>query len=114
MMRWRHSAGLVVLAVMLLGLAAGAAAAVSGGDCCAGMPRATGEAEPAPPCHSVAPTSCCEPGAAVQPPTAPAAQVLLAPTAGLAPSPVAYQVHGGAPLPTSASRVALASVVLRL
>ena len=63
MARFRRPTSVVLLVLMLLGIAAGAGAALASGGCCAGMPAPHGSSDATPPCHSVAPTSCCEPTA---------------------------------------------------
>jgi len=114
MIRSRRRAGLLVLAVMLVGIAAGAGAAFASGDCCAGMPVAHGSSEPAAPCHSVAPTSCCEAGAGGALPAPPAAPGLLLPAGGLGTATVPLACGHRVSTPANARQAALASVVLRL
>jgi hypothetical protein len=108
----RRGAGLLVLAVMLLGIAASAGAALASGACCAGMPASHGSPDPAVPCHSVAPTSCCEANAGAPLPMPTGAPALSAPAEALLPAadPIVWRADAGAP----ASRAVLAFVVLRL
>lgn len=114
MPRLRRRAGLAVLVWMLLGIAAGAGSAFAAGGCCAGMPGEHAGSEREAPCHSVAPTSCCEASAtghAPGLPGAPALACVAAPHTGAdRPLPGAFL----APAPTSADRIALAAIVLRL
>ena len=114
MIRSRRRAGIFVLAVMLLGIAAGAGAAIASGDCCAGMPLSHGSSDPAAPCHSVAPTSCCEPGATGWIPMPQGAPVLAAFAEGFAPATAPFACRGDASTSAPARQAALASVVLRL
>jgi len=114
MIRSRRRAGLFVLALMLLGIAAGAAAAIASGDCCAGMPVSHGSSNPAAPCHSVAPTSCCEAGATGRIPMPQGAPTLAAFAEGFAPAADRFVCRGDASTPAAARQAALASVVLRL
>lgn len=113
-LRSRRLPGLAVLAVMLLGIAANAAVALASGDCCAGMTAGHASSEPAAPCHSVAPTSCCEAGATGQPPAAPGAPALAASALAIAPACARFPARAFAPAPARTSAAALASVVLRL
>jgi len=108
----RRSAGVLVLAVMLLGIAANAGAALASGDCCAGMPASHGSQDPVVPCHSIAPTSCCEANASAPLPMPAGAPALAAPAEALAPAtdPLVCRADAWTP----ASRAAQASVVLRL
>lgn len=111
--RSRRPAALVVLAVMLVGVAASAAAALASGDCCAGMPMSDRAGEPAAPCHSVAPTSCCEEVASARLPLPQGAPALAAVCQGLAQPAdrIAVRSALGA---TRSSPTALTAVVLRL
>jgi hypothetical protein len=113
MRRLRPRAGLLLLAFLLLGIASSAAAALPGTGCCAGM-AAMGGADPAAPCHSLAPSSCCEervPGSAAAAPGGPAlASVIAAAPAACAPPALAAL----APWAPRAAARAHASVVLRL
>lgn len=114
MIRSRQRAGLVFLAVILLGLAVGASSAFASGGCCAGMPAGHGSGDPAAPCHSVAPTSCCEPaasGTAATSQGAPAfAGVVHDPYAGFS----AKATRATAPLRARAREPGLSTIVLRL
>jgi len=112
MSRSRRGTGLLVLAVMLLGIAANAGAALASGDCCAGMPASDGSPDPAAPCHSIAPTSCCEANAGAPLPMPTGAPALAAPAEALLPAsdPLVQRADAWAP----ASRAVLAFVVLRL
>ncbi len=114
MIRSRRRSGLLVLALMLLGIAASAASALASGDCCAGMPASHGSSDPAAPCHSVAPTSCCEPGATGRIQMLPGSPVLAACAEAFAPAADPFRCHGGASTPARERQAALASVVLRL
>ena len=112
MARLRLRAAFSVLALMLLGIAAGAGSALASGACCA---MATDDAPGrGAPCHSVAPTSCCEDSAAARAPSLPGAPVFAAPCGptSLAAAPLA--AAPAAPPPWAPVRSALASVVLRL
>jgi hypothetical protein len=113
MVRLRRGAGCLVLALMLLGFALSAGSAFATGGCCA-MAAEQGSSEREGPCHSVAPTSCCEANAAGQLPGLPGAP-LFAPAA--APSVLSgHPLPGahGTPPPAPAARIALATIVLRL
>jgi hypothetical protein len=113
MYRLRRRAGLAVLAWMLLGIAVGAGSAFAAGGCCE-MPGEHAGSDREAPCHSVAPTSCCEASAvghAPGLPGAPALACVAAPLAG-ADRPLSGALLG--PAPISAARIALAAIVLRL
>jgi hypothetical protein len=114
MIRSQRHAGLLVLGLMLLGIAASAASALAAGDCCAGMPASHGTSDPAAPCHSVAPTSCCEPGATGRIPMPQGAPVLAACREAFAAAadPSACRNHASAP--AREHQITLACVVLRL
>jgi hypothetical protein len=114
MIRSRQRAGLLVLALMLLGIAASAEAALASGDCCAGMPASHGSSDPAAPCHSVAPTSCCEPGTTGRIPMPQGAPLLAVCAEAFAPAADPFRCHGGDSTPARERQAALASVVLRL
>jgi hypothetical protein len=114
MIRSRRRSGLLVLALMLLGIAASAAAVLASGDCCAGMPASHASSDPAVPCHSVAPTSCCEPGAIARIPMPQGAPVLAASAEAFAPAADPFACRSSAPTPAPAHQAALACVVLRL
>ncbi len=112
MSRLRHGAGFLVLALMLLGIAASAGSALASGGCCA-MPAAQGSSDREGPCHSVAPTSCCEANAAGQVPGLPGAPIFAT---AVAPSALAGGRLPGAFFapPSALARIALATIVLRL
>ena len=113
MSRLRRGAGFLVLALMLLGIAASAGSALAAGGCCA-MPAAHGSSDREGPCHSVAPTSCCEANAAGQVQGLPGAPVFAS---AAAPSVLAGHPLPGAhcvPPPAPAATIALATIVLRL
>ena len=114
MSRLRRGAGLLVLALMLLGIAASAGSAFAAGGCCAMTPAAQGTSGREAPCHSVAPTSCCEAIAAGQIPGLPGAPIFAT---AAAPSALAGGSLPGtffAPPPSALARIALATIVLRL
>jgi len=114
MIRSPRRCALVVLAAMLLGIAAGATAALASGDCCAGMPAIQGHPDPTAPCHSVAPTSCCEAGTTGPRPTPPGVPALALPAEGRAPVRDRLAARACALAAERASASALASIVLRL
>jgi len=112
MSRLRRRAAGSVLALMLLGIAGSAGSALASGACCA-MPADDQSGREAP-CHSVAPTSCCEDSAATRAPSLPAAPVFAAPCAPAALASPSLARAPSAPPPCAPARSALASVVLRL
>ena len=60
MVKWRRVAGAGLLALLLAGLAAPAAAALASDSCCPGM-AAADRSDPVPTrCQWMAPTSCCD------------------------------------------------------
>jgi len=115
MLRMRTPAGLLLLALLALGVAANAGATLlAGGGCCASMAGMGPEAERAAPCASLTPGSCCEeraPAAGAAAAHAPALATALAP----APAPAAPRARAERTLasPRTALR-SLATVVLRL
>jgi hypothetical protein len=114
MIRFQRRAGLLVLGLMLLGIAASAGAALTSGTCCAGMPASHASSDPAAPCSSVAPTSCCEPGAIAPVPMPQGAPVLAACSEGFAPAADPFAFRSRSSTPAREHQVALACVVLRL
>jgi hypothetical protein len=111
MSRLRRGAGFLVLAIMLAGLAASSGSALAAGACCA-MPQAHGSSDREAPCHSVAPTSCCEANAGAHVPGVPGAPIFAA--AAAPPALAGHPLPGprcGLP-PALAAR--LATIVLRL
>jgi hypothetical protein len=115
MSRLRRRAGILVLALMVLGVAASAGSALASGGCCGGMPAAHGSGGREAPCHSVAPTSCCEANATAHAPGLPGAPLCAG--GGLADCTPALSAVAGAflrPEPSGPARAALATTVLRL
>ena len=114
MLRLRRGAALLLLALLGLGFAASAGATLVASAGCCGMDATDAAAEPAAPCASLAPASCCEervPGAAAQPEPTRTLGLAFALPHDLAPARAAA-VH--APAPPQPRPRALASVVLRL
>jgi hypothetical protein len=113
MSRLRPCAGIVLLALLALGIAGDAGATLATGACCAGMPADHAASESEMPCRSLAPTSCCEASAAGRVPGPASAPVL--PAGGIAgpaaaPLPIAWiERSADAPL-----RNPVATIVLRL
>jgi hypothetical protein len=114
MSRVRRPGAIALLGLLVLGFGLGAGSAFAAGACCAEMPAMQGTPEPAAPCHSMAPTSCCEASAALavpRPSGAPHLAVGVQPGApALAAAP---WTPPGADQPVRA-RAALATTVLRL
>jgi hypothetical protein len=112
MTRLRRPAGMLVLALIVLGMAASAGSALASGDCCGGMPAANGPDGREAPCHSIAPTSCCEANATAHAPGPLGAPLCAGGLAACAPAlAVGGVVHRDPALP---ARETLATTVLRL
>jgi hypothetical protein len=111
MARIRRSAAVAVLGLLLLGIGAGAEAALASGACCTGMPDMG--SGPGAPCRSLAPSSCCEQSAFSGPQSLPGAPQLASGIESPTPAPPAHPVplHPDQP---GIPRRTLATTVLRL
>jgi hypothetical protein len=110
MSRLRRGAAWSILTLMFLGIAAGAGSAFASGGCCAMAAEESSGHEA--PCHSVAPTSCCEANAAAQAPGLPGAPLAAGAVAPPALAGASLATALFAPPPCAPARGA--SVVLRL
>ena len=108
-------AGILLLTLLLVGMASSAGATLrSRVGCCEEMAAMGGPSQPAAPCHSLAPTSCCEERAAAAPLGAQNAPVLASAIAVASELFAPRAPAALAPWARRPAQRALATVVLRL